>query len=234
MRNAVTMLMSRRRGSRVASAPYAGTAATSSTACAASVALDLCAAGLHEDQRLAHRLYHVVGRQDQEDIEREQQHLDALARADVGEETEEPIQRRGSRRGGGRDCGHGQGGGDVLRDYPHDISAAGARRVVSETSGLCLNWRGSRQRTGRAGGHERATAGIHEHSSSGTAHGAGCGALVGRDVRSAAWQRRVRCRCSPRRCQVGPNGDVSLTTPQTGSANVHRIDLLPACICRRR
>jgi len=46
-----------------------------------------------QDQRLTHRLDDVVGGEDQEHVESEQEHHTALAPAHVGEETEESLER---------------------------------------------------------------------------------------------------------------------------------------------
>ena len=73
------------------------------------VALELRAAWLIEDQRLPHRLHHVVGGEYQEDVEREQQKLRPLAVPHIGEEAQEPLERPARGRRGGRNCGHSGG-----------------------------------------------------------------------------------------------------------------------------
>ena len=75
------------------------------------------AAGLVEDQGLAHRLHHVVRGEDQENVERKQQERCTLAAPHLGEEQQESVERSARRRGrGGRRCdrGHGLGFGRVV------------------------------------------------------------------------------------------------------------------------
>ena len=79
------------------------------------VTLELRAAWLIEDQRLPHRLHHVVGGEYQEDVEREQQKLRPLAVPHIGEEAQEPLERPARGRRGGRNCGHGRGLGCTER-----------------------------------------------------------------------------------------------------------------------
>ena len=77
------------------------------------ITLDFGAAGLGQDQHLAHRLHHVVRHQDQEDIERQRQQSWPFALAHVAEQPQRPLQRPAGQRRFGRQVEDAGGGGGI-------------------------------------------------------------------------------------------------------------------------
>ena len=88
MKKPVTTLSRRRRGSRSARAPYAGTSTRRSKRLSrGDVALDH-GPFVREDERLSNYFEHVVGAQQEEHIEREKEGRHSLPGSNIGEQPE--------------------------------------------------------------------------------------------------------------------------------------------------